>query len=201
MRNENPNVAVLNVAKECSAVHVSYRTLVMVMNENEYKSLRPRQKGLLSRKDRKRRVRFARNARQQYDPEIWPNDVLLCLDGVSFAHKHNPYNDALTPREKIWRRPNEGLQYTTKGTKNLTEGRQLHLLVGVGYRTGGVIAEENKKLNAEWFAKFVKKSLHCILSECGVSKNKDKLMFLMDNGPSQRSKFATDAVHDVGQKF
>ena len=198
LRNENPNVTVLDVAKECRVVNVSYRTLVRVMNENGYKSLRPRQKGLLSSKDRKRRVRFARNALTQYDPEFWANDVLLYLDGVSFVHKHNPYNDALTPRGKIWRRPNEGLQYTTKGSKTLPEGRRLHLLVGVGYKTGVVIAEEYKKCNAEWFAKFVKQTLHHILRDCAVSKNKEKLIFLMDNDPSQRSKLATDALHDVG---
>ena len=83
LRNEYPNVTVLDVAKECRVVNVSYRTLVRVMNENGYKSLRPRQKGLLSSKDRKRRARFARNARKQYDPEFWANDVLLYLDGVS----------------------------------------------------------------------------------------------------------------------
>ena len=60
------------------------------MNENGCKSLRPRQKGLLSGKDRKRRVHFARNALKQYDPEFWAKDVLLYLDGVSFVHKHNP---------------------------------------------------------------------------------------------------------------
>ena len=78
------------MAKECRVVNVSYRTLVRVMNENGYKSLRPRQKGLLSGKDRKRRVRFARNGLKQYDPEFWAKDVLLYLDGVSFVHKHNP---------------------------------------------------------------------------------------------------------------
>ena len=70
LRNENPNVTVLDVAKECRVVNVSYRTLVRVMNENGYKSLRPRQKGLLSSTDRKRRVRFPRNALTQYDPEF-----------------------------------------------------------------------------------------------------------------------------------
>ena len=198
LRNENPNVTVLDVAKECRIVNVSYRTLVRVMNKNGYKSLRPRQKGILSVKDRKRRVRFARNALKNYEHEFWTNDVLLYLDGVSFVHKHNPYNDALTPRGKIWRRPSEGLQYTTKGSKNLAGGRRLHLLVGVGYKTGVVIAEEYKKFNAEWFAKFVQTTLHSILSDCAVSKNKERLIFLMDNDPSQRSKLATDALLDVG---
>ena len=142
----SPKVTVFDVAKECRVVNVSYRTMVRVMNENRYKFLGPRQKGLLSGKYRKRSVRFARNALKQYDLEFWANDVLLYLDGVSFVHKHNPYNDALTQRENIWRRPNEGPQYTTKGSKNLPEGWRLHLLVGVGYKTGAVIAEEYKSL-------------------------------------------------------
>ena len=90
LRNDNPNATVRDVAKECRVVNVNYRALLRVMNENGYKSLRPRQKGLLSGKDRKRRLRFARNALKQYDPEFWANDVLLYLDGVSFVHKHNP---------------------------------------------------------------------------------------------------------------
>ena len=96
LRNENPNVTVLDVAKECRVVNVSYRILVRVMNENGYKSLRPRQKGLLSGNNRKRRVRFARNALKQYDPEFWVNNVV---------HKHSPYNDVLTPREKFGEDP------------------------------------------------------------------------------------------------
>ena len=90
LRNDNPNATVRDVAKECRVVNVNYRALLRVMNENGYKSLRPRQKGLLSGKDRKRRLRFARNALKQYVPEFWANDVLLYLDGVSFVHKHNP---------------------------------------------------------------------------------------------------------------
>ena len=45
------------------------------------------------------------------------------------------------------------------------------------------------------------RTLHYILSDCAVSKNKEKLIFLMDNDPSQRSKLATDALHDVGRSF
>ena len=80
LRNENPNVIVLDVAKKCCVVNVTYRTLVRVMRENGYESLRTRQKGLLSDKDRKRRAHFARNALKQYDPEFWANYVLLYLD-------------------------------------------------------------------------------------------------------------------------
>ena len=198
LRNENPNVTVFHVAKECHVVNVSYRTMVKVMSENGYKSSRPQQNGLLSGKYRKRRVLSAQNAFKQYNPEVWANKVLLYLDGVSFVHKHIPYNNTLTPRRKIWRRPSEGLQYTTKGLKNLSEGRRLHPLVSVGYKTCIFIAEEYKNFNAEWLAKFVDKILHYILSGCAVSNNKEKLIFLMDNDPSQWSKPYADALHDVG---
>ena len=177
LRDENPNVTVRDVANKCRAVNVSYRTLVRVLNQHGYRYLRPRQKGLLSVKDRRRRACFARNALEKYDRQFWTDDVLLYLDGVSFIHKQNPYKDALTPRGKIWRRASEGLQYTTKGSKNLPEVRRLHLLVGVGYKTRVLIAEEYKKFNAEWFARFVHKTLHSTLSDCAVLKDKERLLF------------------------
>ena len=34
LRNDNPNATVLDVAKECRVVNVSYRALLRVMNEN-----------------------------------------------------------------------------------------------------------------------------------------------------------------------
>ena len=59
---------------------------------------------------------------KKYDRKFWTDDVLLYLDGVSFVHKRNPYRDALTPRWGIWRRSNEGLKHTTKGSKSLMFG-------------------------------------------------------------------------------
>lgn len=198
LRNENPNVTVHDVAKECRVANVSYRTLVRIMNDNGYRSLRPRQKGIISVRDRRRRVNFARTALKHYERQFWMDDVLLYLDGVSFVHKENPYKDAQTPRGRIWRRASEGLQYTTKGSKNLPGGRRLHLLVGVGHSNGVVIAEEYTTFNAQWFARFVNRTLHCALTDCAISKGKEKLLFVMDNDPSQRSKLARDALMEVG---
>ena len=198
LRNDNTNVTVHDVAKECRVANISYRTLVRVMNEHGYKSLRPRQKGLLSVKDRKRGVNFARLALKKHDREVWTDHVLLYLDGLSFMHGGNPYKDALTPRGRFWRKASEGLQYTTKGSQNLPGGRRLHLLVGVGYTTGVVIAEEYTTVNAEWFARFVHRTVHCTLTDCVLSKEKERLLFVMDNDPSQRSKLARDALNDVG---
>ena len=81
-------------------MNVSNRTLVRVMNENGYKSSRLGQNGLVSVKETERRARFNQTALKQYNSEYWAN-VLLHLDEVSFIHKHNPYNRALTARGKI----------------------------------------------------------------------------------------------------
>ena len=51
--------------------------------------------------------------------KFWTDDVLLYMDGVYFMHKRNQYRYALTVRERIWRRPGEGLKHTTRGSKTL----------------------------------------------------------------------------------
>ena len=132
---------------------------------------------MLSEKDRKKRQCFARQAIQKYDRKFWTDDALLYLDGVSFIHKRNPYRDALMPRGRTWRRSNEGLKYTTKGSKSLPEGGRLHLLVGVGFTNNVVIAEEYRKFNGELFTRFVHKSLHSTIIDCAISKEKRSLFF------------------------
>ena len=112
-------------------------------------------------------------------------DVLMYLDGVSFHHKQNPYNDALCPRGRVWRTEKEGLVFTSKGSKNLPGGCTLHLLVGFFFSAGVVVAGEYEKMNAQWFAKFVHETLDSTLRECAAMKKKEKLFFVMDNDRSQ----------------
>ena len=49
------------------------------------------------------------------------------LDGVSFVHKSNPMKEATSPLARLWRKRNEGLSLTAKGSKDLAGGRRLHL--------------------------------------------------------------------------
>ena len=91
--------------------------------------------------------------------------------------------------------------FSSKGSKNLPGGRTLHLLVGVSYSAGVVVAEEYEKMNARWFAKFVHETLDSTLRECAVMRKKEKLLFIMDNDPSQRSILASDALEEVGAKL
>eukprot|EP00794_Sanderia_malayensis_P004313 gene4313-biopygen3501 len=53
-------------------------------------------------------------------------DVLLYLDAVSFVHKSNLYEDALSPAGRVRRKPGEGLEITVKGSKDLPGGRVCH---------------------------------------------------------------------------
>ena len=198
MRDENPTVKIIDVAKECEITNVSYRTLVRTVNDAGYRWLKPRRKGLLSAADRQQRVRYARDALRKYDENFWIDDVLLYLDGVSFRHNNRPYNDAVCAGGKMWRTSKEGLKYTSKGSKNLPGGRTLHLLVGISHSLGVVLAEEYEKLNGHWFSQFAHRTLQKVLMDCAVVKNKEKLLFVMDNDPSQRSTLAKDALDEIG---
>ena len=198
MRDENPNVKITDVAKECEIKNVSYRTLIRTLNVAGYRWLKSRRRGLLSVDDRKQRVRYARAALKKYGKDFWTDDVLLYLDGVSFRHNHRPYHDAICARGKMWRKSKESLKYTSKGSKNLPGGRTLHLLVGISHSTGVVFAEEYEKLNGSWFARFAHRTLQKVLMDCALVKNKEKLLFVMDNDPSQRSAIAKDALHEIG---
>ena len=62
MRDDNPNVKIIDVAKECEIKNVSYRTLIRTINDARYRWLKSRRQGLLSANDRKQRVRYARAA-------------------------------------------------------------------------------------------------------------------------------------------
>ena len=201
MRDENPNVRVEDVAKDCEITSISYRTLIHTLNDAGYHFLRSRKKGILSPNDRQRRVRYAKTALKYYDTHFWTDDVHLYLDGVSFRHNHKPYEDALCANGKVWRKSNEGLKYTSKGSKNLPGGRSLHLLVGISHSTGVVLAEEYEKMNGPWFAKFVQATLQKVLMDCAVLKGKEKLLLVMDNDPSQRIMVAKDALQGIAAEL
>jgi len=74
----------------------------------------------------------------------------------------------------------------------------LHLLVGICHSRGVVIAEEYEKLTGSWFAQLVYRTLQQVLIDCAMVKNKEHLLVVMDNDPSQRSSTANEALHESG---
>ena len=201
MREENPNVTVLEVGREAGMTHVSRRTLIRALNEANYYRLTAIRKGVLSVEDRKKRVKFARDALNRYDTKFWSDKVLLYLDGVSFVYKSNPYKEAVSAQGKVYRRKNEGLRVTAKGTKNLAGGRRIHFLVGISSGSGVVLLEEYTKMQGHYFAKFVQNTLHCRLLQLAEMKGREELIFIMDNDPCQTSKVALDAIEECGLQF
>ncbi len=116
-------------------------------------------------------------------------------------HKTNPYQDALTPRGRIWRKSSEGLKFTTKGSKVLAGGRRLHLLVGVTHGLGVTVAEEYTKMDGSYFGRFIQTTMERSLGDIAVQKDKERLIFVMDNDPSQNSKVAKVALEDIGAEL
>ena len=109
---------------------VSNRTVRRVLNNQGYKFVQARKKGVLTTKDLKRRLSFARLVKRSYPKELWTDHINFYLDGVSFYFKTNPADQARTPRGRIWRKPNEGLDIgcTAKGHKEGSGGKVVKLL-------------------------------------------------------------------------
>lgn len=179
---------------------VSDETVRRVMRSNGLRYRHARKKGLLIRKDLKSRLAFARKVRRKLNPNIWKNGISFYLDGVSFTHKYNPSDQARAPKTMAWRRPNEGLKYkcTAKGSHEGTGGKVAHFIAAISYGKGIVLCEQyHGKLNGQSFANFVREHFARLVSDCSNPKGK---LFLQDGDPSQNSKKANDAIHDVGAR-
>lgn len=201
MRTNNPNVTTVEVGREAGIAHVSNRTLVRALNEENFYRLGARKKGILSAEDRKKRVEYARRVLKELTPCYWYEDVLMYLDGVSFVHKRNPFNEAVSARGRVYRRKNEGLQITAKGSKNLAGGKRLHFLVGITSAHGVTMIESYDKMDGKFFARFIHNKLRPRLIELAELKKKRTLTFVMDNDPSQTSRLALQAMEEAGVDF
>ena len=51
--------------------------------------------------------------------DFFKYDIAFYLDGVSFVDKQNPLQAAVGTKSRIWRKKNEGLQFTAKDSKDL----------------------------------------------------------------------------------
>ena len=175
----------------------SYRTYVRFLNRNGYSFRQTRKKGLLSRKDRQERLKFARKCKSnlQTNPRFFQEEILFYLDGVSFVHKTNPHGEALRPKARVWRTAKEGLQITAKGSKDLAGGRRLHCMVLVSFDKGVVLTEYYEKMSAKYFADFVRRNFtRCLRISAEGKTCSGKRHFIMDNDPSQRSKPAKESL-------
>mgnify|MGYP002804076215 CR=1 FL=1 len=174
------------------------RTISLYLNRAGYHHLQARKKGLLCESDKKVRTKYARNARKILKDflKFYTHDISFYLDGVSFVHKYNPLKPALQPKSRVWRKRGEGLEITSKGSKDLPGGRQLHLMVAVAYDKGVILRKVYEKMDGPFFARFVKDNLNLCFAEAGPRRRRQR-MFVMDNCPCQNSKVALSALESI----
>ena len=91
--------------------HISDETVRRIFRTAGLRYCHSRKKGILKRKDLKARVEFARKVRALVDPSLWTKGIAFYLDRVGFAHKYNPFDQAVTPKSMAWRRPADGLSF------------------------------------------------------------------------------------------
>ena len=97
LRRKNVNFTIKQAA---GISHLaSRRTFSRYLNEQGYKFLQTRKKGLLNAKDRRMRLQYARKMKRQLKerPDFWMKDDPFYLDGVSFVYKTNPLSTATQP--------------------------------------------------------------------------------------------------------
>lgn len=103
LRKTEGNFTVKRIMREAglSEGEVSVRTVSRFLNRKGYYSLVARKKGLMTDRDRKLRIAFARRMKKDFPENVWTNHVSFYLDGVSFVHKTRPLDQAIAPRGKI----------------------------------------------------------------------------------------------------
>ena len=175
---------------------VSVRTVQRHLHRMGYSYVHSRRKGVLSDKDRKQRLAFAKHFKRNYRQDFWTKDVCFYFDGVSFYHKFNPADQARVPDSLIWRLPSEGLApyCTAKGSQVGSGGRVVKYFVGISYQEGVVLCERYEKLNGQTFNEFILKHFPRALK---LSKKGRSRIFLQDGDPSQNSALAREALSKI----
>ena len=174
------------------------RTYSRCLNEMGFSFLQAREKGLLKESDKKERLQYARKmARYEQDfPGFRTDEVASYLDGVSFVYNTNPMSTAMAPKARVWRQKSEGLQVTSKGSKDLAGGKRLHVMVAIAYGKGVILKEPYDKLNGQFFANFIRQHFNLCFGRAGPKRD-GKRLFVMDNDPSQVSKLAMSALREI----
>ena len=203
-RKNNVHVTVKSLVEESglSFSQASRRTYSRYLNRLGYAYFSARRKGVLTEKDKKLRLRFARTMKREVsrNQDFWKNEIAFYLDGVSFVHKYNPRSGLAANKARVWRKREEGLEVTAKGAKDLAGGRRLHVVVAIAYGKGVILKVPYEKMTGRFFSQFVREHFNRTFAEAGPKTNGRRL-FVMDNDPSQTSVAAKLAFEDIEAEF
>ena len=197
LREKEGSFTSKRIQHDSGVKHVSSRTIRNHLNQEGYRYLQTRKKGLLHAKDLKSRVRFCRKIkRQQLGDEFWRTGISFYLDGKGFQYKRNPYDQARAPGAREWRKRGEGLKFncTAKGKKE--GGVNVNFMVAISYGKGVVLCEQyDGPITGKKFAAIVKSSFSKAFKKSSNQKGK---RFLMDGCPRHNSMIAKRAIENVG---
>ena len=179
---------------------VSDRTVSRVLYKVGYGLRKSLRKGILTEKDLKIRLKFAKYAQKMLSASTWSKDICFYLDGAGFAYRTNPCESANRRISMCWRKRNEGhdIYCTSAGSKEGTGGRVAKFMVAIAYGRGITLCEEFKtKLNGKSFASFIRRHFPKCFKD---STNPSGKLFLQDGDPSQNSALAMSALGEIGGK-
>jgi len=142
-------------------------------------------------------LNFAKNVKSNYSQQLWNNDIIFYLDGVSFIYRRNPTDQARAPRGRIWRKPSEGLEMgcTAKGAKSGTGGKLVKLIVAISYSKGVLDCEQYEIMNAAYFKNYVQRKFPLLFQKADKPHSK---LWLQDGDPSQNSAAARAEYESLG---
>ena len=198
MRSVDKNWTVRRLMQMAEVDHVHRFTVTRALNRNGFWYLQCRKKGLLSLKDKKLRVQFAKEMLKRPDSATyWINGISFYLDGVGFVYKRYPKDQAAAPSGRCWRRTGEGQIETTKGKACGTGGNYVKVIVCISHGRGVVCALPYDHMNGETFANFVTNNFKELFDKCNkpiVNGNKSVHVWLQDGDKSQNSAEAKVAM-------
>ena len=167
------------------------RTLLDMLHRNGFRFRQTRKKGLLTVKDLKDRLRFAKKYIKR-PASFWTDGVAFFLDAVAFVHKTNPLDQARAPKSRVYRQPSEGLTRgcTAKGMKEGSGGKYVRLVVAITHGKGVLISEPYEKMTGAYFADFIDTHFTRLFD----AADKETNVFIQDGDPSQNSALAKEAM-------
>lgn len=170
---------------------VSNKTIRRCLNKHGYGYRQSRKKGLMTAKDRENRVSFCKKVKNLKCADFWKKYVTMYLDGVGFAYKTKPLDQARAPSAREWRLKSEGLKVTMKGKK---EGAvNANFMVGITYGKGVIAIEQyHGSITGEKCAKITE---HCLAPALEQSDYPRARRILQDGCPRQNSKVSLKAFH------
>ena len=107
---EHPRWSLISIKLLCN-----FTTVLRAINKADYKYLRSRKKGILSKRDIAKIFRYYKDTlKNKIGLEFWSYSVSLYLNDTRFIHKTDQMDQAFAPQAREWRRSNEEKINTSK---------------------------------------------------------------------------------------